>query len=438
MDILNLPNLKITRFNEDPVDYYITVESIEGPRCCQACGVIRENNLSKFGRRKFTYQDLPIHAHRVTICVERQRYKCLDCKATFFEDLPMMDTKRNATKRLIGYIQRESLNETFVDLADRIGLDEKTIRNIFGDYVNERESNRKVVLPSYIGIDEVHLIGKPRCVITNLENNSIIDMLPNRDMKTLDNYFAPLNRSNIKWVAMDMWTGYKSFVYNNTRHGKIVIDKFHVVKMADYAMEQIRKKLRGDLSDSDRKKLMRSRFLLLRRKALDNKGQQQLNNWLSRFPALASAYFLKEFFYDIYDAETKDEAIKRFNEWKTMITDDVAFAFNPLTNMVHNWYAEIFNYWECPCRLTNAYTESLNSVIRFVDRKGRGYSFDVLRAKMLYADKSLPEVSPLDKAKFRAELDEFMDDTMSDFVKGKIKPTHIINLETKTMVEYRD
>lgn len=51
MDILNLPNLKITRFNEDPVDYYITVESTENPCCCRACGVIRENNLSKFGRR---------------------------------------------------------------------------------------------------------------------------------------------------------------------------------------------------------------------------------------------------------------------------------------------------------------------------------------------------------------------------------------------------
>lgn len=43
---------------------------------------------------------------------------------------------------------------------------------------------------------------------------------------------------------------------------------------------------------------------------------------------------------------------------------------------------EVFNYFDK--RLTNAYTESLNSIIRQVDRRGRGHSFEVLRAKVLF------------------------------------------------------
>jgi len=34
-------------------------------------------------------------------------------------------------------------------------------------------------------------------------------------------------------------------------------------------------------------------------------------------------------------------------------------------------------------QITNAYTESFNSIARKMDRMGRGYSFEVLRAKLL-------------------------------------------------------
>ena len=88
-----------------------------------------------------------------------------------------------------------------------------------------------------------------------------------------------------------------------------------------------------------------------------------------------SWYLLKEFFYDIYDATTREDAIQRFRDWQVTISDDVAFAFNPLVKMVNNWFNEIFNYWDSDKLITNAYTESLNNIIRFTNRKGRGYSW---------------------------------------------------------------
>lgn len=37
-------------------------------------------------------------------------------------------------------------------------------------------------------------------------------------------------------------------------------------------------------------------------------------------------------------------------------------------------------------RITNAHTESLNNLTRSVMRQGRGYSFEVIRAKMLFSE----------------------------------------------------
>ena len=48
-------------------------------------------------------------------------------------------------------------------------------------------------------------------------------------------------------------------------HAQIVIDKFHVVRMANDALERVRKSLRGQLTAKQRRGLMHDRFILLKR-----------------------------------------------------------------------------------------------------------------------------------------------------------------------------
>ncbi|USK57918.1 transposase family protein (plasmid) [Cytobacillus solani] len=66
---------------------------------CSKCGTVA--NLYKHGKKKQLFFDLPIHANRVGIYVNRPRYKCKECNETFFENLPNMDVHRSVTNRLI-------------------------------------------------------------------------------------------------------------------------------------------------------------------------------------------------------------------------------------------------------------------------------------------------------------------------------------------------
>src|SRR2546426_12341019 len=59
-------------------------------------------------------------------------------------------------------------------------------------------------------------------------------------------------------------------------------------------------------------------------------------------------------------------------------------GFHELVTVMGNWETEIFAYFDHP--ITNAYTESLNNLIRMTNRIGRGYSFNAIRAKLLYAE----------------------------------------------------
>ena len=124
----------------------------------------------------------------------------------------MIWTKRLATKRLVEFIEKQSLKRTFVSISEDIGLDEKTIRNVFRDYVNRLEKTVRFETPKLLGIDEIHII-RPRCVICNVYQRTIVDMLPNRNKDTVIRYLYQLpNREIVRYVCMDMWEPYRDAV----------------------------------------------------------------------------------------------------------------------------------------------------------------------------------------------------------------------------------
>lgn len=63
--------------------------------------------------------------------------------------------------------------------------------------------------------------------------------------------------------------------------------------------------------------------------------------------------------------------------------------FKALITAMTNWHDQIFNYFESS--MTNAFTESSNNLTRTANRMGRGYSFGVIRARMLYNKLALKE-----------------------------------------------
>lgn len=396
MSILQLPAYSVLKIDANEHDYHITAEPAESKRTCPHC---RSANTVGFGRREQMVKDLPIHGKRVGIYIDTKRFKCNPCSTsqgktvTFFEDLPDVDEHRAMTKRLVKWIGKQAIKRTFSSIAEETGVVEGTIRNIFRDYINELEKAVRFETPQWVGIDEIHLI-KPRGVITNIQNRTIVDLLPNRNKETMVRYLHHLDgKQRIQYVAMDMWAPYRDACAAIIPQAQIVIDKFHVLKMANEALERVRKSLRESLTPRQRRGLMHDRFVLLKRERdLSDKESLLLSGWVKNYPEMGMAHSLKEEFFGIYDAESPDEAQGRFLHWKGQITPDVADAFHDLIRAWENWTPWILAYFDHP--VTNAYTESLNNLIRVMNRLGRGYSFEALRAKILFAEGAFINYGP--------------------------------------------
>ncbi|MGH8506920.1 MAG: ISL3 family transposase, partial [Stenotrophobium sp.] len=339
------------------------------------------------GTQLQTYQDTP-HGKPVRIHVQRKRYRCQACGKTQFDPIPDLDSKRVTTTRLVQYICTHSTRETFAAIARRVGLDEKTVKNIFEDYVADLEQKIRFVTPKYLGIDELKIIGEYRCMITNVEHRTVFDMLPNRKKAELMPYFRNLrDKEKIEWVAMDMWGPYRDVVRATLPHARIVVDKFHIQRMANEVLERMRKRLRKTLPDRQRLKLKDERHLLLKRQhTLSPEALLRLQVWLKHFPQLGQAHGLKEGFFSIWDQSNRSSAETAYQQWEASITDDLKTDFKDLTTAMRNWGDEVFAYFDHP--ITNAYTESVNNLAKGMNRMGRGYSFEVIRARMLYDAKA--------------------------------------------------
>lgn len=417
--ILNLPDYKVVRVEENAHDYHITAEVSNPPGACVGCGSER---LIGHGRNEQAIRDMPTHGKRVAIYVDTRRWRCADCGKTFMETLPSVNAKREMTERLCQWIGQQSLKRTFASIADDTGLDEKTIRNIFRDYVNELEAQFRFETPKWMGIDEIHLI-RPRCVISNIHNNTIVNMLPNRDKKTVVNYLYNLQgKSEVQYVAMDMWTPYRDAVTAVIPDARIVIDKFHVVRMANEAVEKVRKSLREQLTPKQRRGLMHDRFVLLKRERdLNDRERLLLDGWTKNHPELGDAYRLKEGFYGIYEESSSPQAaIAAYEAWNKAVVPEVRDAYSDLIRAWTNWQPWILGYFDHP--VMNAYTESLNSLIRVMNRLGRGYSFEALRAKILFTEGAHKKTLAKPKFERRREpvvMDFAADDKMGYGVPGQ-------------------
>lgn len=116
----------------DPKTMVIHASEPYMPTSCPRCGSHRRP--ARHGTLSANYRDTPFVGRQVTIAVEVQRYRCQDCGQAFLQDLTGMDAKRRMTARCANYILdqvmfRSSMNE----VARIVGVDEKTIRNIFDD-----------------------------------------------------------------------------------------------------------------------------------------------------------------------------------------------------------------------------------------------------------------------------------------------------------------
>ena len=308
---------------------------------------------------------------------------CKDCGSIFVDRFNTLDLCSKVTNRLRCKIQQLSLTKPFKHIAREYKLSVTTIEKIALAYIREKDSQRIMYSPEVLGIDEAHLNGSIRCVLTDINEHLLFEMLPKRDKQTVINYLDSLpDSNNIKVVTMDMYRPYREAVYECLPDAAIVIDRFHVVKIINDVLSDYRKTLCKQLSAAEKKEINSvQKVLNANRKDLTANQNKKLGYIYSKYPELKMAYDLKEEFREIYECTNRRAAVLKYTKWSRKVKQNFS-PYISITETVNRWSLEIFNYFDHP--YTNGVTEAINGCIKAIARDGKGYSFEILRGKVLY------------------------------------------------------
>jgi Helix-turn-helix domain of transposase family ISL3/zinc-finger of transposase IS204/IS1001/IS1096/IS1165 len=113
-------------------EYRVQARHASEPAACLRCGTDARSagTVYRHGILSLLVQDLPRGGRPVTIRVVRQRYRCRVCSGTFFQPLPGVCPHARFTEALAAYVYEQVRERTRVEVAQLVGVDEKTIRNL--------------------------------------------------------------------------------------------------------------------------------------------------------------------------------------------------------------------------------------------------------------------------------------------------------------------
>jgi len=332
-------------------------------------------------------RDLDISGRQVWLHVRVRQFFCPDCDRYFTERLNFADPGKSHTHRQAKWIFDCCAKQPFTEVGALLGVNAKTVERTYYQQVSARLNlPARYAAVRRLGIDEIaHRKGRGSycCVLTDLDRNIALDVLPSRSKGALIAHFEGLGSefcAQIESVSFDMWSAYQSISQRFFPQAVQVVDRFHVVKALNRVLDALRRKLRHEQPLVEAFKNIKWDLFKARPTAAQ---EARLREAFTHSPLLQDLVALRNDFHLRFESATNpDELEKALRKW---IVKARTFRQRHLIDFVHtltNWLRPIANF--AHQGLTNAATEGLNNVIRYLKRISYGLpKFEHLRLRVL-------------------------------------------------------
>jgi transposase len=158
---------------------------------------------------------------------------------------------------------------TIQDVADHLGVSWDVIKDIQKRYLHRRFKKVRLRGLRRIAIDEI-CIGKGHrylTVVLDLLTGAVVYIGDGKGAEALEPFWRGVraSRAKIEAVAMDMSPAYIQAVTTALPKAAIVFDHFHIIKLFNDKLSDLRRKLYREATDLLQKEVLKgSRWLLLK------------------------------------------------------------------------------------------------------------------------------------------------------------------------------
>jgi transposase len=383
---------------------------------CPVCGLLDQGIHD---RQKRQWRHLDFFQYEAWLHAEVPRVACSDCGKTTQAQLPWAREGSGFTA-LFEALALSLCRELPVRQASALlRCTDKQLWRRIEHYVNEARSLDDMSAVRVIGIDETSLRkGQDYVtVVHDLDKKRLLFACEGRDHQTVVNFAQDLQAhggepGKVAHVCQDMSAAYAKGVAQALSQAQISYDRFHVVAMANEAMDEVRRHetstqpqaIKAALGDNDRK-LLKSLTWGMRRNP-DGWSVKQTNamHWLQHSTLRsARAWRLKMALRTVYaNAARHNNATQAKSELKAWLSWATRCRLAPFKKLARTLKQRLDGVVRGMLdNRSNAYVEAMNGLLQQAKRAARGFrtarNFIAIAYLRMSKLKHLPS-NPLERA----------------------------------------
>lgn len=259
-------------------------------------------------------------------------------------------------------------------VADIIGEHDTRIWRVLEHYVQEARSNEDFSNVHSVGVDETSRAKGHNyiSVFVDLDESRVIHVCEGKDSGTVTSFKHDYEEhkglaGDVANFCCDMSPAFISGIESNFENAAITFDRFHVMKLMNEAVDQVRREEQAHNTN-----LKRTRYIWLKNpENLTSKQVKELGSLKDMHLKTSRAYDLKlslRDFWNIRDPIIAESYLKKWYFWATH--SRLVPVIDKAKTIKHHWDG-ILNYINT--RIDNGVLEGINSLIQAAKNSSRGF-----------------------------------------------------------------
>ena len=371
--LLNLQGLRVKGVRFEDGNMIISVHRTFRLLTCPRCGRRKRGRESKKVRR---WRHMAIWGNEVWLEGEIRRLKCKKCSAVVTKAVPWARQDSDFTvpfEDAVALLVQQTNKTAVMKLT---GISWVTVGKIAERVVAEKLDPERLEDLRRIGVDEISFRKRHRylTVVTDHDRRRVIWVAEGKSSEVLKSFFELIGREaceRIEIVTMDMSAAYRKAVLETLPNATITFDHFHIAKLANEALNEVRRTLMREAVDKESKaEIKGTRWATLHRMDNAREKHHEILAKLRPEQPLGRGCLLKENLLDILH-RAFDYPERALRDWLAWASRSRLRPFVRLGRTIRNHWGGVVTLFRE--RITNGIAEGMNNKIRLLSHRAYGF-----------------------------------------------------------------
>jgi transposase len=375
--LLQVPGASVTAVSFEREGVVVSLRRRARRLVCPRCGCLGRAGYDRRERRRWRHLDLG--STRCFLACELRRFPCPGCRKVVTEAVAWARPGARFTRDFEDVVCWLAQQAAFSVISRLLRVTWRSVAAIVARVVAGELARRRLAELYVIGVDEVSYRRGQRylTLVADHTDGAVVWAGKGRGAQTLERFFDELGgeeTKKVRAVSIDMSGGYQKALRARCAQATVCFDPFHVVALANRALDELRRSLWNRLGKSkgSGKMIKGTRWALLKDPSALTESQQGTLALLQKLNSpLYRGYLLKEQLRALYQPESRPQAPALLEVWLRAAARSKLSPFVKLARTLREYREGILN--AIRLGLSNSRLEGLNSRIRLISHRSFGF-----------------------------------------------------------------